>query len=121
MTVGRPLTYDREAALDEAMALSCNTDMKRRRCMTWRRERNSPRAASIRELVTNTPDLLSWPVTEGLHLAVRFVLYEMCLPEGGSAVPEIIDFPVDDIVALIPKACEVDFQDGSFSGSFTLG
>lgn len=68
-----------------------------------------------------SPDLLSWPVTEGLHLAVRPVLYEMCLPEGGSAVPEIVDFPVHDIVALIPKTFEVDFQDGSFTGSFTLG
>lgn len=68
-----------------------------------------------------SPDLLSWPVAEGLHLAVRPTLYEMCLPDDGGDVPQVVDFPVDDLVSLIPKSIEIDYRDGCWTGSFMLG
>lgn len=68
-----------------------------------------------------SPDLLSWPVAEGLHVAVRPTLYEMCLPDDGGAVPQVVDFPVDDLASLIPKSIEIDYRDGCWTGSFMLG
>jgi len=68
-----------------------------------------------------SPDLLSWPVSDLLHVAVRPVRYEMCLPEGGGTEPDIVDFAVEDIAALIPKSFEIDYVDGEWSGYFALG
>lgn len=68
-----------------------------------------------------SPDLLSWPVSEQLHVAVRPVLYEMCLPESGGTEAEIVDFAVEDVATLIPKSFQIDYVGGELTGDFTLG
>lgn len=68
-----------------------------------------------------SPDRLSWPVTDQIHVSVRPVLYEMCLPEDGGPEPKIVDFAVADIAALIPKSFDLDVAGGELTGTFTLG
>ena len=68
-----------------------------------------------------SPDLLSWPITENLHVSVRAVLYELCDPENGGPEPKIVDFAVADVAALIPKTLHIEFQDGELTGTFELG
>ncbi|MBK5266311.1 MAG: hypothetical protein JJE47_02670 [Acidimicrobiia bacterium] len=68
-----------------------------------------------------SPDLLSWPITENLHVSVRPVLYELCRPENGESEPNLVDFAVADIAALVPKSFHIDIADGQLTGTFELG
>lgn len=68
-----------------------------------------------------SPDLLSWPIADNLHLSVRPVLYERCRPEDGATEPNIIDFAVADIGALIPKSIHIELEHGELTGTFELG
>ena len=68
-----------------------------------------------------SPDLLSWPIADNLHVSVRPVLYELCRPEAGATEPNIVDFPVADIAALVPKSIHIELQDGELAGTFELG
>lgn len=68
-----------------------------------------------------SPDLLSWPITDNLHVSVRPVVYELCLPEDGEQEPNLVDFAVVDIAALVPKAFHIDLEDGRLTGTFELG
>jgi hypothetical protein len=68
-----------------------------------------------------SPDLLSWPISDNLHVSVRPVLYELCRPEDGSTEPNMIDFPVADIGALVPKSIHIELVHGELTGTFELG
>jgi hypothetical protein len=68
-----------------------------------------------------SPDVLSWPITDNLHLSVRPVLYELCRPDDGESEPNLVDFAVVDIAALVPKAFHIDLEDGQLTGTFDLG
>lgn len=68
-----------------------------------------------------SPDLLSWPINDDLHVSVRPVLYELCHPEDGGSEPKIVDFAVADIEALIPQALRIKLEDGELTGTFDLG
>ena len=68
-----------------------------------------------------SPDLMSWPIANNLHVSVRPVLYELCRPEVGATEPNLIDFPVADIAALVPKSNHIELYDGELSGTFDLG
>ncbi len=67
------------------------------------------------------PDLLSWPVSDDLHVSVRPVLYELCRPEEDANEPSLIDFAVADIAALVPKSIHIELTDGELTGTFELG
>ncbi len=68
-----------------------------------------------------SPDLLSWPIADNLHVSVRPVLYELCSPEAGATEPNIIHFAVADIGALVPKSIHIEMEDGELAGTFELG
>ena len=68
-----------------------------------------------------SPDLLSWPIADHLHVSVRPVLYELCRPEDGATEPNIIDFAVADIAVLVPKSIHIELEDGELAGTFELG
>ena len=68
-----------------------------------------------------SPDLLSWPITDDLHVSVRPVLYELCRPDDGATEPNIIDFAVADIGALVPKSIHIELAHGELAGTFELG
>ena len=66
-----------------------------------------------------SPDLLSCPVDDHLHVAVRPVRYELCLPEGGGTVPAEVEFGVADLVGLLPAAIDIDVAGTEWTGHFS--
>ena len=67
-----------------------------------------------------SPDLLSWPVHDSLHVAVRPVRYELCHPDGGGTVPAEVEFAVADLIGLLPASFDIDVADTEWTGSFSF-
>ncbi|MGI9647103.1 MAG: hypothetical protein ACR2OI_01145 [Acidimicrobiia bacterium] len=77
----------------------------------------------VRKQVVFRPPVVgetSYPVVDGLSLAVRPVLYELCEPAPGETEPPVVDFDVVSPEQLLPRSVRIDADDDHLVGTFSF-